>query len=57
VLAKSFKIHLTLYLLVNVFLIGVWAAIGGGYFWPMWSILASSVVTGLTGTHTVYKVV
>jgi eukaryotic-like serine/threonine-protein kinase len=39
VLANSLKIHLTLYLVVNVFLIGVWAAIGGGYFWPMWPIL------------------
>jgi eukaryotic-like serine/threonine-protein kinase len=39
VLNKSFRTHLTLYLLVNVLLIGVWAASGGGYFWPIWSIL------------------
>jgi class 3 adenylate cyclase len=39
VLRQSFKIHLTLYLLVNVFLVGIWAASGGGYFWPVWSIL------------------
>ena len=39
VLRQSFKIHLTFYLLVNVFLIGVWAASGGGYFWPVWSLL------------------
>jgi class 3 adenylate cyclase len=39
VLRKNFKIHLTLYLLVNLFLIGIWAASGGGYFWPVWSIL------------------
>ncbi len=38
-LRQSFKIHLTLYLLVNVLLIGIWAASGGGYFWPVWSIL------------------
>ena len=36
---QSFKIHLTFYVLVNLFLIGVWAASGGGYFWPVWSIL------------------
>jgi class 3 adenylate cyclase len=35
----GFKIHLTLYLLINVFLIGIWAASGGGYFWPIWPIL------------------
>jgi eukaryotic-like serine/threonine-protein kinase len=39
VLRKSCKIHLTIYLLVNLFLIGIWAASGGGYFWPVWSIL------------------
>jgi class 3 adenylate cyclase len=39
VLRQSFKIHLTLYLLVNVFLVGIWAASGGGYFWPVWAIL------------------
>jgi eukaryotic-like serine/threonine-protein kinase len=30
---------LTVYLLVNVLLIGVWAASGAGYFWPIWPIL------------------
>jgi class 3 adenylate cyclase len=39
VLGQSFKTHLTLYLLVNVFLIGIWAASGGGNFWPIWPIL------------------
>ena len=38
-LTQSFKIHLTVYLLFNVFLIGIWAASGGGYFWPIWPIL------------------
>jgi class 3 adenylate cyclase len=39
VLRQSFKINLTLYVLVNVLLIGIWAASGGGYFWPVWPIL------------------
>jgi eukaryotic-like serine/threonine-protein kinase len=39
VLSYSVKIHLTLYVLVNAFLVGIWAASGGGYFWPIWSIL------------------
>ena len=38
-LSRSFKTHLTLYVLVNVFLIGIWAASGGGYFWPVWPLL------------------
>jgi class 3 adenylate cyclase len=36
---ESFKIHLTVYLLVNFLLVGIWAASGGGYFWPVWPIL------------------
>jgi class 3 adenylate cyclase len=39
VLRQSFKTHLTFYVLVNVLLIGIWAAGGGGYFWPVWVIL------------------
>ena len=36
---QSFKTHLTFYLVVNVLMIGIWAASGGGYFWPIWVIL------------------
>jgi class 3 adenylate cyclase len=43
VLRQSFKTHLTIYLLINVLLIGIWAASGGGYFWPIWSILGWGV--------------
>jgi class 3 adenylate cyclase len=44
VLRQSFKIHLTFYLLVNVLLIGIWAASGGGYFWPVWPILGWGIL-------------
>jgi class 3 adenylate cyclase len=30
---------LTVYVLVNVLLIAIWAASGAGYFWPIWPIL------------------
>ena len=36
---QSFKIHATIYVSVNLLLIGIWAASGGGYFWPIWPIL------------------
>jgi len=39
VLSQSFKTHLTFYVLVNIMLIGIWAASGGGYFWPIWPLL------------------
>src|SRR3954466_13930893 len=38
-LRQGFRIHLTMYVLVNLLLIGIWAASGGGYFWPIWPIL------------------
>jgi class 3 adenylate cyclase len=47
VLRQSFKIHLTVYLLVNVLLIGIWAASGGGYFWPVWPILGWGIAVAL----------
>jgi class 3 adenylate cyclase len=47
VLRQSFRIHLTFYLLVNVLLVGIWAASGGGYFWPVWPILGWGI--GIAG--------
>lgn len=38
-LSQSFRTHLTFYLLVNVLFIGIWAASGAGYFWPIWPML------------------
>jgi class 3 adenylate cyclase len=49
VLAQSFRHHLTVYLLVNVFLIGIWAASGGGYFWPIWPILGWGIGLAVHG--------
>jgi len=49
VLSRSFKTHLTLYVLVNVFLIGIWAASGGGYFWPVWPLLGWGIALAAHG--------
>ena len=49
-LRQSFKTHLTFYLLVNVLLIGVWAASGGGYFWPVWPILGWGIAVAAHGS-------
>ena len=35
---RDFVRHLVAYLSVNCFLVIVWAASGGGYFWPIWVI-------------------
>jgi class 3 adenylate cyclase len=42
----SIRIHLTIYLLVNLMLIGIWAASGGGYFWPIWPMLGWGIGVG-----------
>ena len=42
----SVRIHATIYLVVNVLLVGIWAASGGGYFWPIWSILGWGIGLG-----------
>jgi class 3 adenylate cyclase len=42
----SVRIHFTTYLLVNLLLIGIWAASGGGYFWPIWPILGWGIGVG-----------
>jgi len=45
-LETSVRIHLTIYIVVNLLLIGIWAASGGGYFWPIWPILGWGIGVG-----------
>jgi signal transduction histidine kinase len=33
--------------IINLFLIGVWLASKGGYFWPVWPLLGSALAVGL----------
>jgi hypothetical protein len=33
---RDFGSHVVAYVVVNAFLIGVWALTGAGYFWPAW---------------------
>jgi hypothetical protein len=35
---RDFRKHVVTYLVVNAFLVGIWAVSGGGYFWPGWVI-------------------
>jgi class 3 adenylate cyclase len=45
-LAASVRVHATTYALVNLMLIGIWAASGGGYFWPIWPMLGWGIGLG-----------
>jgi class 3 adenylate cyclase len=49
VYTRVFKTHLTVYVLVNVFLVAIWAASGGGSFWPIWPILGWGIGVGAHG--------
>jgi hypothetical protein len=33
---REFGSHVVAYVVVNMFLVLVWAVTGGGYFWPAW---------------------
>jgi 2TM domain len=35
-LRRDFGSHVVAYLVINAFLVGVWAFTGAGYFWPAW---------------------
>jgi hypothetical protein len=35
---RDFGTHLLSYVVVNAFLVVIWAVTSGGYFWPIWSI-------------------
>jgi hypothetical protein len=33
---RDFENHLVAYVVINAFLIAIWAITGAGYFWPAW---------------------
>jgi class 3 adenylate cyclase len=45
-LEQSVRLHATVYVVVNVLLIAVWAAAGGGDFWPIWVLLGWGIGLG-----------
>lgn len=36
---RGFYWHLTVYVIINLMLIGIWYFTGHGYFWPGWVLL------------------
>jgi hypothetical protein len=37
---RDFKTHVAAYVIVNLFLVGIWALGDQGFFWPIWVMLA-----------------
>jgi len=45
----DFKVHVAVYLAVNIMLVGIWWFTGGGYFWPIFPILGWGVGVVING--------
>ena len=43
----GFQQHVGFQVILNVFIIGVWVAAGGDYFWPAWVMLGSAIAVGI----------
>jgi fatty acid desaturase len=43
------------YVLINMFLIGVWAVTGAGYFWPGWVLAGWGVLLLLDAWNAYYR--
>lgn len=54
-MGHAFKIHATVFVAVNLFLIAIWAITGGGYFWPIWPILGWGLALALQGAPLVAR--
>lgn len=50
---RKLRSDVVAYVIVNAFLVVVWAISGGGYFWPAW-VLAGWAVFLLTDAYRVY---
>ena len=46
---RDFRNGLVIYVVINAFLVGVWAFSGAGYFWPAWPMLGLGVVLAFQG--------
>ena len=50
---NDFKIHVAVYLAVNIMLVGIWWFTGAAFFWPIFPILGWGVGVAVNG-YTVY---
>jgi hypothetical protein len=44
---RRFRHHTGAQVILNIFIVGIWLAAGGGYFWPAWVMLGSAIAVGL----------
>ncbi len=52
---RKFRADVVAYVVINAFLIGVWAATGMGYFWPAWVLAGWGVMLVLDAWNVFYR--
>ncbi len=52
---REFGGHIAAYVIVNAMLVAIWALSGGGYFWPIWTILGWGVGLAFHAWNTFYE--
>ena len=52
---RKFKGDLVAYLLINAFMVGIWAVAGFGYFWPGWILAGWGVLLLLDGWDAYFR--
>jgi hypothetical protein len=52
---RKFKADAAAYVVVNAFLVGIWAVAGFGYFWPGWILAGWGVLLLLDGWDAFYR--
>ena len=52
---RKFRADLVAYVVINTFLIGVWAASGMGYFWPAWVLAGWGMLLLLDAWNVFYR--
>ena len=52
---RKFRDDVVAYVVINAFLVGIWALAGFGYFWPGWVLAGWGVLLVLDGWHAYYR--
>ena len=52
---RKFRGDLMAYIVINAFLVGIWAVTGSGYFWPGWILAGWGVLLFLDGWDVYYR--
>ena len=52
---RDFRNHVVVYVVVNLFLVFIWAVSDGGYFWPIWSIAGWGIGLLLNGWNAYFR--